>query len=91
MYFHKLKKEKMLKSELKIVVDELRNEKYYENHDIEPLFGIGLIDFIKNKYVTKECIVNFLSYQCRMFNGGIDEEELSNCLFLLKDKRVIMI
>lgn len=81
----------MLKAEMKIVVDELRNHKYYDNHDIEPLFGIGLPDFVKGKYVAKEVIVNFLALQCRYFNGGIDEDELSNCLFLLKEKQVIMI
>jgi hypothetical protein len=81
----------MLKIEMKIVVDELRNHKYYENIDIVPLFGIGLSDFPKGKYVTKEAIVNFLGQQCRYFNGGIDENELTNCLFLLKEKRVIMV
>ena len=81
----------MLKAEMKLVVDELRDHIYYENHDIEPLFGIGLPGFEKGKYVAKEAIVNFLALQCRYFNGGIDEEELSNCLYLLKEKQVIMI
>ena len=81
----------MLKAEIKIVVDELRDNKYYENHDIGPLFGIGLSEFVKGKYVSKEAIVNFLGQQCKYFNGGIDEEELTNCLFLLKQKQVIMI
>jgi len=81
----------MTKQDVKTVVDDLRNGVYYENVSIEPLFGCALKDFPFRKYVRKEVIVNHLRYQCLFLNGGIDEVELDNCLFILKNKQVIMV
>lgn len=81
----------MTKPEIKKVVTDLRNGVTYDNISTEPLFGIGLSDFPKRKYVRKEVITNFLNYQCMNIDGSIDEPELENCLFYLKDKKVVMI
>jgi hypothetical protein len=80
----------MNKKEIKIVVDELRANKRYGT-DTNILDGCGLSDFPKRKMVRKEVIVDFLQYQCRYLNGGIDEEELSSNIETLKVKKVIMI
>ena len=39
----------------------------------------------------KEVIVMHLRWQALYLNGNIDEEELSSCLQILKDKKVIMV
>lgn len=81
----------MTKQEAQDVVNELRIGKVYPNVDIEPLHGVGTHDFPTGKMVTKECIVNFLNYQCMMLNGAIDQQELSNCLASLKLKKVVVV
>lgn len=81
----------MNKKEIKVVVQELIEGIYYPETNIGPLYGCGLDDFPKNKMVRKEVIVMHLRWQCLFLNGNIDEEELTNCLFILKDKKVIMI
>jgi hypothetical protein len=81
----------MTKAEIKEVVDDLRKHKTYPGVDTTPIHGLGLSDFPKGKYIRREVISNFLNWQCMLFNGNIDEEELDNCLFLLKDKRVMMV
>jgi hypothetical protein len=80
----------MNKAELKLVTDEYRQGKHYPEIDLEPIIGIGLPDFEKGKFIRKEVIVNFLNWQCLFLSGETDENELSNCLFLL-NKKVIMI
>jgi hypothetical protein len=81
----------MNKEEIKVVVQELREGISYPETDIGPLYGCGLDDFPKNKMIRKEVIVMHLRWQCLFFNGNIDEQELSNSLFILKDKKVIMV
>ena len=81
----------MTKAEIKEVVNDLRNSKTYPGVDTEPLYGLGLSDFTKGKYVRREVISNFLNWQCMFLNGEIDEKELDNCLFLLKNKKVVMV
>ena len=82
---------KMTKSEIQIVVDDLRNGKTYPGVDTEPLYGLALNDFPKGKFVRREAIANLLSWQCQLLNGTIDEAELSDTLHLLKKKKVIMV
>ena len=80
--------------DFRTVVGELRAGCSYPDVDDTPLHGIALSDFPKGKMVRKEAIVKFLSYQCRyMITDGpeFDEEELSNCLMWLKDKKVVMV
>lgn len=81
----------MTKNEIKEVVDDLRNGKTYPGVDTSPIFGIGLSDFPKGKFIRKEVISNYLNWQCMMLNGNIDEAELDECLFCLKDKKVVMV
>ena len=81
----------MTKQDIKTVVDEYRDNKYYPNVSTEPLVGCALPDFPKGKYVRKEAIVNLLRWQCKYLNGETDEEELTNVISILKIKRVHMI
>lgn len=81
----------MNKTEIKLVVNELREGKSYPDTDISPLSGCGLSDFPIGKMIRKEVIVMHLRWQCLFLNGNIDEEELSSCLYILKSKKVIMI
>ena len=92
----------MTKQEIKIVIDELRERKSYVDFNsptaareidelTAPLCGLGLSDFPKKKIVRKESIVHFLRWQCFYLDGTIHEEELQNCLYLLKEKQVIMV
>jgi len=81
----------MTKSEIKEVVDDLRNHVTYPNVSTEPLHGLGLDDFPYGKYVRREVISNFLNWQCACLDGSFDEPELDNCIWLLKNKRVVMV
>lgn len=81
----------MNKKELKIVTRELKDGKSYPDADIWVFDGFGLPDYPKGKAISKEAIVQMLRYQTIQLNGSIDEEELSNCLYLLKAKQVIMV
>lgn len=81
----------MNKKEIKLVVDELRNNTSYPNIDISPLSGCGLSDFPIGKIIQKEVIVMHLRWQALYLSGNIDEEELSSCLDILKTKKVIMV
>lgn len=81
----------MNKSEIKIVVDELRENKSYPEVDISPMSGCGLSDFPSGKIIRKEAIVMHLRWQCMFLNGNIDEEELSYELQLLKTNKIIMV
>lgn len=81
----------MNKADLKIVVDEFREGKSYPETDISPLSGCGLPNFPLKKVVRKEVIVMHLRWQAMYLNGKTDEEELSSCLQILKDKKVIMV
>jgi len=85
----------MNKKDLKLVVDELRAGKSYPDVDDSALHGIALSDFPKGKVVRKEAVVRFLNYQCRWLfaqdDSEFDEEELTNCLGWLKEKRVVMV
>lgn len=80
----------MTKNDIKIIVNELRADISYDVDDT-PLHGCGLPDYRKKQYISKESIVMFLRWQCLMFNGKIDEEELSRCIYILQDKKVIMV
>jgi len=80
----------MTKQEIKQIVDDLRANKHYKT-DTSILDGIGLPDFPKSKIVRKEVIVDFLQWQCRYLNGGINEEELSDCIEALKFHKVIIV
>ena len=84
-------KKKMNKNELSKVTRELKDGVSYPGIDISPLTGCALSDFPLRKIVSKEAIVMHLRWQCLFLNGNIDEEELSNCLHILKDKKVIMV
>lgn len=86
---------KMTKSESKRLVRALESGEnprpdWYENNPglLEPLCGLGLPDFPKGKSVSFEVALYFLRWQCLMLNGNIDEQELSNCLELFKEKKV---
>lgn len=81
----------MTKKEIQTIVNELRDNISYPGIDISPLLGCGLSDFPLKKMIRKEVIVMHLRWQCLFINGNIDEEELSNCLEILKDKKVIMV
>lgn len=81
----------MDKKEIKQVVDELRNDVSYPEVDISPLSGCGLSDFPFGKIVRKEAIVQHLRWQCLMFNGNIDEEELCANLEIFKHKKIVMV
>jgi len=81
----------MTKSEIKSVVNGLRNNVHYEGVSTEPLYGLGLDDFPNSKYVRREVIANFLNWQCMFLDGTIDESELSDCIYLLKKKRVVLV
>lgn len=81
----------MNKSEVKTVVDELRNGTHYPEVSVEPLFGCGLPDFPDRKIVRKEVIVNHLRWQCLQFNGEIDENQLTEEIEILRAKRIIMV
>ena len=80
----------MTKTELITVVNDLRDGKTFPDVDTSPLYGLGLDDFPKRRTVRREVISNFLNWQCMFLDGTIDEEELDNCMFLLK-KKVVMI
>lgn len=81
----------MTKQDIKIVVDELRKGVHYPEVDDTPLHGLALPDFEKGKIVRKEVIVNFLNWQTAFLGGGFDEEELTQDISLLKQKRVVMV
>ncbi len=81
----------MTKNDVIVLVNELRENVMYPDADDVPLHGLGLPDFQKGKHIRKEAIVKFLNWQCRYLGGGFDEEELTECLRLLKVKRVVMI
>jgi len=81
----------MTKKELQIVTEELRQNISYPDVEISSLTGCGLSDFPIGKIVRKEAIVMHLRWQCMYFNGGIDEDQLANELFILKSKKVIMV
>ena len=81
----------MTKKEISIVADEFRRHIHYPDIDDTPLYGLGLPDFEKGKYVRKEVVVNFLNWQCGRMDGTVDEEEFENCISLFKEKKVVMI
>ena len=81
----------MTKKELTLVTRELKEGISYPDTDLTPLWGCALSTFPLFKFVSKEVIVMHLRWQCLMFNGNIDEDELSNCLEILKHKKVIMV
>lgn len=81
----------MTKQDLKILVDELRNDVSYPDVDTSPLFGCGLPEFPKRKIVRKEALLMHLRWQCIFLNGNIDEEELCYNLEIFKDKKIIMV
>lgn len=81
----------MNKNDVKTVVDELRNDVSYPDTDITPLFGCGLPDFPDRKFVSKEVIVSHLRWQCMQLNGNVDENQLTEEIQVLRDKRVVMI
>jgi hypothetical protein len=86
----------MNKAELKRAVRELKDGIRYHN-DVDqmydmmsPLEGLALSGFGKRKEVSHESVVTFLGYQCRMMNGQVDEEELSELCGLLRKKVVVV-
>ena len=81
----------MNKRDQKILMDELRAGKTYDGVDTEVLYGCGLPEYEGNKGIAKEVLVNFLNWQCRYLNGGLDYEEMENCFAIFKHKRIIMI
>jgi hypothetical protein len=81
----------MNKNDIRVVVNELRKGTHYPGVEDTPLYGIGLSDFETGKFVRKEAIVNFLNWQCGRFDGTLDEEELTNCVSLFKEKHIIMV
>ena len=82
----------MNKKDMKVVVNELRNDVSYPGVEDTPLHGLSLPDFPMGKAVRKEAIVQFLRWQCvYIFGDGIDENELSDMLYLLKEKKVVMV
>jgi len=81
----------MNKSDLKTVTDELRRDISYQGVDITPLMGCVLSDYPKGQIIRKEVIVMHLRWQCLFLNGNIDEEQLSDELYNLKRKGVIMV
>ena len=81
----------MNKKDIKLVVDELRNNISYDNVDTSPMTGCGLSGFKKGKHIRKEVIVMHLRWQCLYINGNIDESVLSDELFLLKKNKIIMV
>jgi hypothetical protein len=81
----------MTKADLKLLVNELRQDISYPNVDISPLTGCGLRDFPKCKIIRKEALLMHLRWQCIYLNGGIDEQELTDNLQIFKDKRIIMV
>jgi hypothetical protein len=85
------KGDEMTKTEIKIVVDELRAGKAYDVLN-NPLEGVGLPNWHggEKRFVSKEAIVNFLRWQTMCLNGAIDYDELERCVYLLK-KKVLMI
>ena len=78
----------MTKSEIKLAVNDLRNNVHYEGVSTEPLYGMALDDFPYGKYVRYEVVVNMLNWQCQCLDGSIDEVELSDCIYILKRKGV---
>jgi len=81
----------MTKNDCKILVNELRNNISYSDIDTSVLFGCGLDDFPKGKIIRKEALLMHLRWQCLFLNGGIDEQELSDNLWIFKNKRIIMV
>lgn len=81
----------MNKKEIKVVVDELRNNISYDDIDISPMAGCRLSGFKKGKHIRKEVIVMHLRWQCLNINGSIDEEALVDELELLKENKIIMV
>jgi len=87
----------MTKKDSERLMNDLRNgvkfgESLSEIHDLcEPLEGLGTRDFEDGKFVSYESVLTFLRWQCMQFNGQIDQDELSDCLGLLKRKRVAIV
>ncbi len=50
----------------------------------------GCAYWTEKHYITKEMLLRHLNYQCSLLNGGIDENELNDCLNIFK-KWVIQI
>ena len=81
----------MTKADIKILMNELRQGKTYEDVEDTPLHGLALDDFPDRKTVRKEAIVQFLNWQTRCLNGTIDEEALVEHIALLQAKKVVMV
>ena len=63
----------MTKAEIKLAVNDLRDNVHYEGVSTEPLYGLALDDFPYGKYVRHEVVVNLLHWQCMFLDGTIDE------------------
>ena len=55
------------------------------NEDVSCFDGCGLRDFIPIVATVRQC-ASGIRWQCLMFNGGIDNEELNSCHDIFRRK-----
>ena len=78
----------MTKSEIKEVVRDFLEDKVDRSTSLDDLFETmgGCAYWTEKKMIRKEMLVRHLGYQCKQFNGGIDEKELQECCEIFRTK-----
>ena len=59
-----------------------------DSHPTEHMFGCGLEGF-EPVVVSLEALASFLRYQCAQFDGGWDQEEYDNMVWVAKRRFLI--
>ena len=79
----------MTKSQFSEALKLAQSGKDLSMFDDLPLFGCGLPDF-KPVYCTIGQVARILNYQCAMFNGQWDGEELNNMAHIARRNFLIV-
>jgi len=78
----------MTKTEIKEVVRDFidgKTDSRITLGDVSDNMG-GCLYWTKKQMIRKEMIVRFLDFQCRYFDGRVNDQELATCCYIFKNK-----
>lgn len=86
----------MTKKEIQQVIRDFTDRKAdteeYKNITFDQMAIVmeGCAFWKAKRYIRKEILVKYLEWQARFLNGGVDEQELETCMWVMKNK-IIMV
>ena len=87
----------MTKKEIKQVIRDFTDRKAdrsqeYKNITFDQMAIVmeGCAFWTEKHYIRKEILVKYLEWQARYLNGGVDEQELETCMWVMKNKVVMV-